>query len=308
VEVINFTGDNPSAMTGQGITKPGMAAISLGTSFTAYSYVDTDQLETALKSNIGNVFKEEGGKWMKLVCFQNGAVALKTIRDDKIKDGEAIDRLAKEGKPKDIFLAADDLNKAIDDMKWVIFNELVLSTPASNESAVMITQVEDETVIPIPYIVGKPWTYGLNYYTDDRGKVLRAAVVGQILFLEHVARKAGLKFTEINLTGGAAKNPVIRQMVADIFNAKVNILQKAGCFFTEAVALGGAMRAAKTDIEARGGTISSEDIAKKFAKIDYGVAIPNPDNVKIYAEQQKVFGQLVEAAMSQGVMDNSHQK
>jgi aldose 1-epimerase len=289
-KIVNWTGDNPAAMIGQGILGKGQVGLSLGTSFTLYTLVDEGDLDATLRSRIGNVFRTPSGKWMKLVCFQNGALALEEARNGLITEAEAIDRL---GKTREEFASQDAWDKAVDQARWDIFNEEVNRTAVGNNGAMMITQNTQEEVVRIPYVAGRPFTRNMDWATAGRPEKLRAAVEGQMYFLKWVADQIGLTFTEINLTGGAARNPLIRQIIADIFNARVNVLQKSN-FPNEPVSLGSAINAAKA---VKGEAFSWQDAIRGLVALDSGMAtLPKMENVAQYEKYRSDFDTLVRSA------------
>ena len=73
---------------------------------------------------------------------------------------------------------------------------------------------------------------------------IRACVEGQFLNMKRRTAWIGVPTEVIYLTGGASKNDAIAQVIADIFQAKVERLAVGG-----SVALGGAMRAAVNSLE-----------------------------------------------------------
>lgn len=232
--VVNFTGDNPSAVAGQGMLEEGQVSISLGTSYTMYEILKTKPaLKKALECPIGHVFGEPAGNYMWLVCFQNGDETLAKLRDIYISDEEATDKLKEKG---NVAPSKDDIYN----MKIEIFTEELGKTQPGNNDGLMIPQHKDEAAVYIPHIPGKFYSRNLNLAKENRTQVFRAAVEGQIYFIKWVADQVGLDIRDIRITGGVSNNPVIRQIIADIFNTEVNTFK-----ISDAVALGSAIRAAK---------------------------------------------------------------
>lgn len=297
--IVNGSGDNPASMAGQGIVGKGQVGISLGTSFTIYTYIDEAELDKTLKTTIGNVFREPTGKWMKLVCFQNGGLALEAIRDVWIEDKEAISRLEAQGITRAAFKGSEDeWNKKVSDMKWDIFNEEVNKAPAGNGGQMMITQNKDEQAVNIPYVEGKPFT-NFDLSVASRPQALRAAVEGQVYFLKWVADKIGLDVKEINLTGGASKNQVIRQIIADVFGANVSVLAKSNGFDIESVSSGAAIIAAKAYADSKSTTpLSWEAATKGLVALDSEKRTgPNRNNTQTYQGYSADFDRLVNTAI-----------
>ena len=157
--------------------------MSLGTSFTLFQYISSaEELARALgRSSVGNIMGTPFGQWMKLICFQNGGLALEEIRDKYISDDEAIDRIVKKGVTLAEFTekSTDERNSLISIAKWEIFEEELGKTQPGNEGSMMTTQNKKETAIELDFTPGKYVSRDLDFNLDNRAKVLRAAAEGQ---------------------------------------------------------------------------------------------------------------------------------
>lgn len=100
-----------------------------------------------------------------------------------------------------------------------------------------------------------------------------------------VAKSLGIHIDRTKICGGGAKSPLWRQMIADIFNIKVDIPESE-----EGPAMGGAMLAAV----ACGEYASVEEAAKKIVKIVDTVE-PIPENAARYEKQYQKFRQIYPA-------------
>jgi len=294
-KVVNMVGDNPSGLTGQGIVRPGSISISLGTSFTLYTYLKRGQLNKALERIIGHVFMEPTGNYMKLVCFQNGALSLEKTRDRYITKKEATEifrqRHGRLPRRKD-----KDDDKEISAIRWEIFEKLVGECPPANNGAMMITQHTQEEAVRIPYERGKRFARNItDFRKSNRAQVLRAAAEGQIYFLKWIADQIGLDVREISLIGGSSKNAAIRQMIADIFDADVRILKEG----REAVPMGSAIRGAKAYHDAtHQKKLSWSKAVEGLTEYEEEVTKPKKRNVKKYGARLGEFGSMVEDAMA----------
>ena len=97
-----------------------------------------------------------------------------------------------------------------------------------------------------------------------------------------VAKALGIRIERTKICGGGAKSPLWRQMIADIFNVKVDIPESE-----EGPAMGGAMLAAV----ACGEYASVEEAAEKIVKIVDTVE-PIPENAARYEKQYQKFRQI----------------
>ena len=100
-----------------------------------------------------------------------------------------------------------------------------------------------------------------------------------------VAKSLGIHIDRTKICGGGAKSPLWRQMIADIFNIRVDIPESE-----EGPAMGGAMLAAV----ACGEYASVEEAAKKIVKIVDTVE-PVPENAARYEKQYQKFRQIYPA-------------
>ena len=100
-----------------------------------------------------------------------------------------------------------------------------------------------------------------------------------------VAKALGIRIDRTKICGGGAKSPLWRQMIADIFNIKVDIPESE-----EGPAMGGAMLAAVACGEYAG----VEEAAEKIVRIVDTVE-PIPENAKRYEKQYQKFRQIYPA-------------
>ena len=85
--IINWSGDNPSSLVGTGVIRPGLLAISLGTSDTVFACTPHPGARPS------HVFRAPTGDFMSLVCFRNGSLAREWIRLEHGLDWDTVARL-----------------------------------------------------------------------------------------------------------------------------------------------------------------------------------------------------------------------
>jgi xylulokinase len=78
-KVALWSGDNPCSLVGMGAASPGKMVISLGTSYTLFAAMDEPVTDP---SGFGHVFGNPCGKFMSLICFEEGALALEKLRSE----------------------------------------------------------------------------------------------------------------------------------------------------------------------------------------------------------------------------------
>ena len=223
-EISVFTGDNPSSLVGMGASQPGKVVISLGTSdtfFAAMPAVVTDP------DGCGHVLGNPLGGSMSLQCFSNGSLAREAVKDRFNYD-------------------------------WEQFTAALSQTSPGNEGNLMLPffhpEISPQIKLPSPLLQGstafEAWREGQQ--------AIRACVEGQFINMQLCSNWMQLEPDVIYLTGGASQNNAIAQIVADIFQAKVQRLSLNG-----SVALGAAMRAAHNTF-----ALTLPDLEAQFCKVD----------------------------------------
>ena len=116
----------------------------------------------------------------------------------------------------------------------------VRATPAGAGGLVLLPYLAGERTPNVPE--GSGVLLGLTPQTCQPGHLARAAMEGVTLGMNYGLRRLaslGVKAKEIRVTGGGAKSPVWRQLMADIFGVPVVAMRE-----DEGAALGGALQAA----------------------------------------------------------------
>lgn len=205
IPITVFTGDNPSSLVGIGASQPGKVVISLGTSDTFFAAMPQ---VVADPHGYGHVFGNPAGGSMSLQCFLNGSLAREAVKDKF-------------------------------DYNWDAFTQAIKTTVAGNKGNVMLpffsSEISPRVTLDAPLLKGSDDF--VNWKDGDAA--IRACVEGQFVNMKLRSQWMQLEPEVIYLTGGASKNDAIAQVVADVFQAKVQRLAVSG-----SVALGAAMRAA----------------------------------------------------------------
>ena len=228
VPVTVFTGDNPSSLIGMGASQPGKLVISLGTSDTFFAAMPSVVADPA---GCGHVFGNPRGGSMSLQCFVNGSLAREAVKDKFGYD-------------------------------WDQFSEAFSKTPAGNDEKYMLPFFSPETSPRIELLA--PVLEGGDAFEnwEEADAAMRACVEAQ--FMNMKLRTDWMKLAPelIYLTGGASKNDAIAQVIADIFQAKVQRLAVSG-----SVGLGAAMRAAVNSLD------------ENFSELEHLFCQPDPGSI-----------------------------
>ena len=120
-----------------------------------------------------------------------------------------------------------------------------------------------------------------------RAHLLRAALEGVALQLAVVLeslRDAGLEVTQIRATGGAMRSPLWRQVLADAFGLRVDLMASEE---------GSAFGAAVLGMEALE-LVDSVDVASELLEVGSRVE-PDEHDAAVYARLRPLFGDLYHA-------------
>ncbi len=178
------SGDNMYGAIGTGNINPGIVTISLGTSGTAYTF-----LEKAFIDPLGEIasFCDSTGNYLPLVCVTNLANGYNEIL-------------------KQYNLSHSD------------FNEIIKLTEPGNEGRVLIPWYQGERTPSVP--MASPIYFGFGLGDFKKEIMIRAVLEAHILNLYDGFKKLPVTVNEVRLTGGLSKSEAWRQTIADIFEAE----------------------------------------------------------------------------------------
>ena len=252
-----WTGDNPATAIGLGLVKAGQTAISLGTSDTFFGTMEKCQTD---ENGEGHVFGSPTGGYLTLICFKNGSLAREKIRDlYKIPD-------------------------------WKKFAEFVAQTPPGNNDAILLPWFE-------PEIVPRTVTTGIRRFDLDEKNVAancRAVFEAQMLSMRLHSQWMQVAPEKILVTGGAANNPTLLQILADVMNCRVLRIE-----VSKSAALGAALQAAH-------GWLVAADKNPAWDKLVAGFTAPVPGSeVQPDKKAARIYDKLLEkyAACESDVLD-----
>lgn len=199
-------GDNMMGAIGTGNIDSGTITMSLGSSGTVYAF--SPQPIVCAEPAVATFCSSTDG-WLPLICTMNLTNVTGAVRE----------------------LLQLDLAG---------FNQQLASAPIGAEGVHMLPFLNGERVPALPHATGS--LAGLTTANLTAANLCRAAVEGTTFGLRYgldLLREAGLHSKSIRLTGGGAKSPVWRQVVADIMHTPLACTTEP-----EAAALGAAIQAA----------------------------------------------------------------
>jgi len=201
------TGDNMAGALGLGV-QPGEAAVSLGTSGTAYTVAEQQSHEPT-----GTVcgFADATGRFLPLVCTLNCA--------------------------RNLTAAAAMLRIDLDEL-----SRLAMVAPPGAEGLTFMPYLDGERTPPLPEATGE--LLGLTRANMKPENIARAAIESVLWSLafgtEVLAEQTG-SISSIMLTGGAAQSPAVQRIAPAVFGLAVTVTEPF-----ESVAVGAARQAAWT--------------------------------------------------------------
>jgi xylulokinase len=180
-------GDNAGAALGLGAAS-GDVIVSLGTSGTVFAVTDVSTPDPS-----GSVagFADASGRFLPLVATLNAARVLGTVAD-------------------------------LLDVDFDEFADLALRAPAGSEGVVLVPYFEGERTPNLPN--AKASLHGLSISSSRRENLARAAVEGMLSGLAaglDAVRAVGVREQRLLLVGGAALNPAVQAVAAQVFDAPV---------------------------------------------------------------------------------------
>lgn len=177
------SGDNMYGAVGTGNVVPGIVTISLGSSGTAYTFLEEPYID--LSGEIA-CFCDSTGNYLPLLCVSN----LANGYNDYLKQYN---------------LTHED------------FNRIIKKTKPGNAGRILLPWYEGERTPDLP--LAAPVYFGFKTGDFTREILCRALLEAHVLNLYNGFKKMPVHVNEIRLTGGLAKSESWCQAIADIFEA-----------------------------------------------------------------------------------------
>ncbi|WP_165855935.1 xylulokinase [Marinobacter sp. JSM 1782161] len=238
-------GDNMMGAIGTGNIEPGLVTVSLGTSGTVYAYSpEPVHSDSAMVAN----FCASCDGWLPLACTMNVTSATTLVR-----------KLLK--------------------LDLAHFSDHVAAAPIGAEGVTILPFFNGERVPMLPHASAS--FVGLTSLNTSPANLCRAVVEGATFGLRYGLEHLGglaRNASQIRLTGGGARSPVWRQIVADTLGAEVVCPE-----ISESAALGAAIQAAWCDASERGPGTPLSDLCRRLVKLDSAThCAPDADNRRRY--------------------------
>ncbi len=206
--VVGGAGDQAAGAVGTGIVESGILSVALGTSGVVFASSDKYEVDEA---NILHSFCHSNGKWHQMGVMLSAASCLKWWVEDINKDleGDAFENLLKEAS----------------------------ASPIGSKGAVFLPYLMGERT-PYSDPDAKGVFFGLNI-TTSRADMTRAVLEGVCFGLRdslEILKSLKVPVEAVRVSGGGAKSPLWRQILADVFGVKVQVISsKEGPAFGAAI-------------------------------------------------------------------------
>jgi xylulokinase len=178
------SGDNMYGAIGTGNVEPGIVTVSLGTSGTAYSFMEEPFIDPD-----GEIaaFCDSTGNYLPLLCVSN---------------------------------LANGYNEVLRlfGMTHEQFSAIVISRPAGNDGRVLVPWYGGERTPDLP--LAAPFYFGFPLDGFERASLCRAVLEGHVLNLYSGFQRMPVEVRELRLTGGLARSEAWCQTISDVFEAE----------------------------------------------------------------------------------------
>jgi len=193
------SGDNMYGAVGTGNVEPGIVTVSLGTSGTAYTFLDEPFIDPT-----GEIaaFSDSTGHYLPLLCVSNMANGYDALR-------------------RQLDLTHED------------FDTLVSETPLGNEGRVILPWYCGERTPDLP--LAAPFYFGFGLSDFEPRFLCRGVLEGHVLNLYDGFARMPVTPREVRLTGGLSKSPSWSQTIANIFQAETVPVEGEGAALGAAI-------------------------------------------------------------------------
>lgn len=250
-------GDNMMSAIGSGATRPGVTVVSLGTSGTAFAYSDTPIIDPD-----GDIaaFCDSTGGWLPLLCTMNAT----TVTEEVV-------RLTGD-------LGHDELTR------------LAALVDPGADGVLFLPYLAGERVPNLPDATGT--LLGLRPGSMTPGVLYRAAMEGATLAIAagiERMKDLGVSLDRVRLVGGGARNPLWRQITADVLGVPVERLAEP-----ESAAFGAALQACWIHGRASGSAHSADDVAAAHVEVLDDLTRPDMSHHQRYRAHLRRFRQATD--------------
>ena len=196
--------DNACGAVGNGVVAPGLALVSVGTSGIVLAHSETPQVDTSGPVPRVHTFNHAvPHAWYLMGVTQGAGLSLRWVRDNIGLPERALER----------WTGMD---------AYEILAREAAGVPAGSDGLIFLPYMQGERTPHLdPYARGG-WI-GLTA-SHDRRHLVRSVLEGVAFSLKDclsIIRAQGLRIDQMRATGGGAKSPLWRQIIADVLDTEL---------------------------------------------------------------------------------------
>jgi xylulokinase len=260
--------DNACAAVGNGVVRPGLALVSIGTSGVVLAYAGTPQVDMSGPIPRVHTFNHAVPQaWYLMGVTQAAGLSLHWVRDNI-------------GLPE----------RALESWTGLDAYDLLMkeaeSVPAGSDGLLFLPYLQGERTPHLDAYARGGWI-GLTA-SHDRRHLIRSVLEGVAFSLKDcstIIQGQGLPIEQVRVTGGGAKSPLWRQIIADVLGIEL-VTTNA----TEGPAFGAALLAAVAS-----GLYTSVEQASDATVRVMEHTKPRPEPERIYAQAYETYRALYPA-------------
>ncbi|MBV9229178.1 MAG: xylulokinase [Chloroflexi bacterium] len=260
--------DNACGAVGNGIVSPGLALVSVGTSGIVLAYADTPQVDTSGPVPRVHTFNHAAPHaWYLMGVTQGAGLSLHWVRDNIGLPESALERWT-----------------GIDAYEFL--SKEAESVPPGCDGLVFLPYLQGERTPHLDAYARGGWI-GLTA-SHDRRYLIRSVMEGVAFSLKDcfaIIREQGLQLEQMRATGGGAKSPLWRQIIADVLGVELVVTNA-----TEGPAFGAALLAGV----ASGVYPSVQEACAQTVRVIERTA-PRPEVAPAYARAYETYQALYPA-------------
>ncbi|HCI79445.1 MAG TPA: xylulokinase [Ktedonobacter sp.] len=196
--------DNACGAVGNGVVSPGLALVSIGTSGVVLAYADSPQVDTSGPVPRVHTFNHAvPNAWYLMGVTQGAGLSMRWVRDNIGLPEHALER----------WTGVDAYETLAQEAK---------SVPAGSEGLIFLPYLQGERTPHLDAYARGGWI-GLSA-RHDRRHLIRSVMEGVAFSLRDcfaIIREQGLTIEQMRATGGGAKSPLWRQIIADVLGVEL---------------------------------------------------------------------------------------
>ncbi|MTI81080.1 MAG: xylulokinase [Firmicutes bacterium] len=253
-------GDNAAGAVGNGIVKSGMATVSLGTSGVIFTPSETPAVDEA--GRLHTFCHAVPGQWHLMGVTMAAGGSMRWFRDTLSGEETTVAKLT--GK----------------DPYEYISDEAALVPPGC-EGLVFLPYLSGErTPHADPYARGVFVGMNLKHNKGHLGRAVMEGVAFSQKDTLEIMAQLGIKLDDLRITGGGARSPVWRQIMADVFGLNLNVMQNSNGPAYGAAVLGSVAASAYSSIDEAVKVIANQQMEK---------VTPQQKNIELYNKMYGIY-------------------